>query len=355
MAVRRKVYAVAVLIAVGVAAWHYVRQRDNAVRDEVFIIEAGWFTAGNTVNDSGYDWELEVSVYADPPRRIWLSSFAVDKRTADSSRISECMKAGGCQRCRSNGFSEGCHDPMQATDGVGNDVMPDFLTYEEATEYCQWRGMELPTHAQMQKIAGRVADNRAAFLQGDTDMAWLMAREWRRDAIDFSNWISPPFLMAMHHAVANGQPAPSRQNEFSQPCEYDARFVQLAKTSDARFGSERGAWAVDWSSIRSRWAAPTVVDPVILPGPFRPFPVPGDTSSGALAPAPLRKPFRCVRRSAGPPPPTVPRLPANTCQEPFREPGFEWPGFGLQSESVDAASLRRNVQRLQEREALPAK
>lgn len=127
-------------------------------------VPAGWFTMGCaeqpwpaqteralTADEAA---ELMSCVFQNPPRRVWLSSFDVDRRPATRAEYHACIDAGACAR-------QSRH-PVLARDWYRPEAsrFPDRVKFSLAVEYCAWRGKRLLTEAEWEKTARGSADER---------------------------------------------------------------------------------------------------------------------------------------------------------------------------------------------------
>ncbi|HEX5061699.1 MAG TPA: SUMF1/EgtB/PvdO family nonheme iron enzyme [Kofleriaceae bacterium] len=109
----------------------------------------------------GYEEELDNMKL----RQVFLSAFAIDRYEVTVADYRQCVTAGRCNL-----------DPLIAGDEryIRNEWPIVNVTWNEAQEYCRWRGGRLPTEAEWERSArgaevGSVADqadqDRAASLQ----------------------------------------------------------------------------------------------------------------------------------------------------------------------------------------------
>lgn len=80
-----------------------------------------------------------------PPHLVRLAAFRIDRWEVTNAWYEPCVTAYGCGEVPDN--------------GVGPDGPVTGLTYEDAADYCAWRGMALPTEAQWE-LAARGVEGR---------------------------------------------------------------------------------------------------------------------------------------------------------------------------------------------------
>lgn len=298
---RRYIAAAVIGAAVALAAsvFLYFRNTQRAPRKPAhspqLIIDAGWFTAGwlrsaeFVGNEQGnlFFNAFHDCVAIDPVRRLWLSRFAIDERFVTDAEL-DCERSWACK-------------PKIEDEYDG----PAIVRFELANEYCQSRGMQLPTQAQWKKTLTVRPE-----LSQDT---W----EWVGDAIDLDN---------KKIFDDNAPEDPDWQEHY-----YFSSCPAILQIGHHK-GPGSDWWFVDPTSVRQKWHDARVIDPVIAPGPGRQSPA--DVSPNTCwplttigEPSTRKARFRCVQQLAGPPPPNVQAPSNNVCSEPFREPGFEWPRY----------------------------
>jgi formylglycine-generating enzyme required for sulfatase activity len=85
-----------------------------------------------------------------PPRRVYVSDFAIDRVEVTVAAYRACVRAGGC-----------APSPLAVSDArlLSPDVPITSVTWSEANSYCAWRGARLPTEAEWERAA-RGTDGR---------------------------------------------------------------------------------------------------------------------------------------------------------------------------------------------------
>jgi formylglycine-generating enzyme required for sulfatase activity len=104
------------------------------------LIPAGEFLMG--IEDGPAD--------ARPQRRVFLSSYWIDKYEVTNTQYRICVASGVCTPPKDRGAFD---DPGRAQHPVTN------VTWLQAREFCQWSGRRLPTEAEWEKAA-RGTDGR---------------------------------------------------------------------------------------------------------------------------------------------------------------------------------------------------
>lgn len=325
--------------------------RDDAapLREDMASVPAGWFSMGcyrlpaldaeakqlDDTADARRMWEC---VSEDPPRRVWLSSFQIDRFEVTNADYARCVAAGVCERAVYAGGST----PIDRE-------LPALVEFEHAQKFCQWRGKRLPTNAEWQKAA-RGTDDRI-YPWGDARPTCDRIHRAYVERDGFAAKLCPrrPHFhvdterVGMHPAGASPYGV---QDLLGTVKEWVSDWYALTvlagpaagfsfhrKTSDGNVILE-----FDWSSVRFPWTDPSLVDPQ---GPAEPGPgvqlhaakggLMGGISGITMGDA-LDKTrggyagFRCVRSLPGPKPPTVTPPSKHEITLPYREPGYTPPG-----------------------------
>lgn len=308
-------------------------REEIAVHDSMVTVPAGWFSDGCSRSLLSADTDhrkhytkISMCVQADPPRRVWLSTFEVDRYEVTAHDYHACV------------------DSLRCSDAIDRpyDHTPAWLTYKQAEQFCKWRGKEIPTKAQWQKAfrgpsdqlfpwgnfpptcahATRIADVHSfdlACAMGDKPRAvgrFPLGQspygaydmednedEWVRD-LPRTN---PRLSLEHSYETAGAIPA------------FDPRFL-IERFSGFAIVS------VDWSTIEVTRSDPDVTDPLDESGALAESSKP-NVGSSRLARDDRgfygndRAAVRCVRAGTPEPAPEV-ILPANVPIPPYREPGY---------------------------------
>lgn len=271
--------------------------------DDMVPVQAGWFTAGCTgavVGPTTRPETPEICVVLDPPRRLWLSSFEIDRRETPRGEYRRCVDDGACPEPRVPALE-------------GDERVPVEVEHAGAAAFCAWRGKRLPTALEWQKAA-RGTDDRI-FPWGDDPPTCLLAAV---------------ALPGCDSLVAVGQHPRGRspfgaEDMFGNAAEWvadPATDDEYTRDGEIRFTTEihdgYSIQRVDWAALHIHWADPTLVDPAPArrSGPeadreyvYMGAPTIDDRSHGG---ARTRVGFRCARSVTGPPPPAAPVAPDRT-------------------------------------------
>jgi formylglycine-generating enzyme required for sulfatase activity len=113
-------------------------------------------------------------------RRVYVSTFEIDRREVTTRQYRACVTAKGC-------------DPRPLVVGDARFVKDDWpvvnITFDEAQSYCVWRGMRLPTEAEWEKAAR--GDEIEVLDEGERRMVarrWPWGRVWRIDGANLGSF-----------------------------------------------------------------------------------------------------------------------------------------------------------------------
>lgn len=323
-------------------------------------IPAGWFSMGCSrvlriepaeVNKDQLFKEymaLERCASEDPPRRVWVSAFEIDRLETTETDYKRCVDAGGCDRSyQSAPVMTLLNYHPNSPPGPNRPV---FLEHAQAARYCAWRGMRLPTQAEWEKAA-RGEDERI-FAWGDDPPTCERTRDSSYRQLvkiecDAEEWFRPvglrPAGASAYGLLDMEDNAPEWTSDFYDPWAMDELEIRDAPHRRDRRG-DYTIVTLDWSAVRARWRD-RVIDPrgpAVEPKRYpsdRPHPLyvamGGATNAGissvghSTALPSLGKVdhagVRCARSLPGPRPPNVQGPPIGELSEPFREPGYTGP------------------------------
>ncbi len=315
--------------------------------DNMVTVAAGWFTAGcfrvpalvaldpehPSISD---DERLQDCVEGDPPRRLWISTFEMDRFEVTADEYLRCLHTSVCER--------------PSLTWLGLSDTPDFpalVTFEDAGAFCKWRGKRLPTNAEWQKAA-RGTDGRM-YPWGDEPPTCKQTSSitLRHDGFELpcGHTINP---VGSHPAGASPYGVEDLEDNASEwitdwlTYMHPADFVDRALTFTRTGAPPDVVLEYDWSTVKFRWKSPTIIDPQGPPEPREKFPdLPLHATKGGYGNTGISGDgfgdsidktrreyagFRCVRSLPGPPPPEVHGPAPGEFTLPFREPGFVPPG-----------------------------
>jgi len=113
-----------------------VSSKDGMV---LVYVPAGEFLMGSTDSDSRADSNEK------PQHKVYLDAFWIDQTEVTNAMYALCVKAGVCQSPSSVSSYTRSHyydDPQYANYPVI------YVSWDDASTYCQWAGRQLPTEAQ---------------------------------------------------------------------------------------------------------------------------------------------------------------------------------------------------------------
>jgi formylglycine-generating enzyme required for sulfatase activity len=321
-------------------------------RDDMAQVPAGWFSLGcyrllasddrtkardPSAEDTERMWKC---VKEDPPHRVWLSSFEIDRFEVTNNDYEPCVTGGVCKELSRSGRSGGRHGKL-----------PAVLSFEDATAYCSWRRKRLPTDAEWQKAARGTDDRIYPWGDERPTCERLHRAEVVRDGFeadlcpDRSHLVVDAEPVGLHPAGASAYGVQDLMETVHEwVSDWYAR-TELGGVSPAtgfsfsrRAGQGDSILEYDWLSVRFPWSDPSLVNPQGPAEPTAPAPrlhatKPGPYGISGVAFGDLDPQtggsyagVRCARPVAGAAPPTVSQPAPTELTLPYREPGYTPPG-----------------------------
>ncbi|MCZ2128456.1 MAG: formylglycine-generating enzyme family protein [Anaerolineales bacterium] len=117
--------------------------------------------AGNFVMGNGSGRE-EVK----PAHTVYLGAFYMDQYEVTNAAYKRCVDSNGCGAPQSKGSF---NIPSYYENSIYADYPVLFVSWPQAKQYCEWRGMRLPTEAEWEKAARGETGNRTYPWKGAFD------------------------------------------------------------------------------------------------------------------------------------------------------------------------------------------
>lgn len=313
-----------------------------ALADTMAKVPAGWFSAGcyrlganvalgQPTSDAQ---RLMECVEEDPPRRVWLSSFEIDRFEVTIGEYQRCIAAKACEMApRHLGVRGSSPDP---------ETYPAEVRFADAAAFCRWRGKRLPTDAEWQK-AGRGTDDRL-YPWGDAAPTCDHVSNVDLKHDGFSLECDGQSRRAVGTRPSGASPygvEDLEDNAAEWVADWDTRPAHAtAPMPDNFYKRVGGVLLYDWNARPYAWLDTSVVDPKGPPAPAvvdlshhrikGGYVHPGISGSswgeGTRSDPRVRYAgFRCARDISGPLPPVIAPAKAGTFELPYREPGYSPP------------------------------
>jgi formylglycine-generating enzyme required for sulfatase activity len=123
-----------------------IAEKDGMV---MVYVPAGEFTMGSTDADidailaSCKDCERENYTDEQPPHKVYLDAFWIDRTEVTNAQYKQCVQT---QKCKASSYADNSTYNGDNQPVVGVD-------WNDAQSYCEWAGRQLPTEAQWEKAA----------------------------------------------------------------------------------------------------------------------------------------------------------------------------------------------------------
>jgi len=151
---------------------------------EMVVIPAGPYVRGSAPGEGRLDEQ--------PPRKIFLDAFSIDKYEVTNARYTEFLKET-LHKPPMNVYGE---KPLAEEEGIANLPVVQ-VTWHDAVDYCFWAGKRLPTEAEWEKAAR--GNDRRLFPWGDSPP------DPQKANFD-KNWMDKQTLMAVTALPAGQSP-----------------------------------------------------------------------------------------------------------------------------------------------------
>lgn len=312
---------------------------DAAVpHDDKVLVPAGWFTAGcatfpDDQDPDPFSIDADNCVATNPPRRVWLSAFEIDRLEVTRAEYRSCVDAGPCRGQYDRYQDEVEPAPYHGRNKREEHIGPALVTFTDAEAYCHWRGDRLPSLAQWEKAA-RGTDSRM-YPWGDAPPSCELA-SWTFEMYELGlprcDDIGP---VGLH---PGGRSPHGAEDMYGNAEEWTSSWgnSRFSADGDDDYVFERAERAgrmlmlASWTR-RYRFPDPVVIDPIGPSGPYkRGHVVKGGDHEVTIGNNGLgydddggQAGIRCVRPTPGPAPPDITPPAPGEYALPYREPGFE--------------------------------